>query len=99
MIELAKVIQGLREELQSAIVTADSAPLRFELGPIELEVSVAIDMAGQTGTKVRFWVVEAGAQGTVERTTTQRLKLTLTPQLGPDATTPFVSGRAEENER
>ena len=63
MIELAEVIRGLREELQRAIAAGEGEALRFELGPIELEVSVAVQASAQAGAKVRFWVVELGAEG------------------------------------
>jgi hypothetical protein len=97
--ELAKVIRDLREELERAIATGEGETLRFELGPVELELSVAIEAGTEVGAKARFWVAELGAQGTVERSTGQRIKLLLTPRLGPDGRTPLVSGRAEERER
>ncbi|PBC82041.1 MULTISPECIES: trypco2 family protein [unclassified Streptomyces] len=65
MIELASVIGDLREELEQAVAAAEGAELRFELGTIELEVSVALERTGHAGAKVRFWVVESGADATV----------------------------------
>jgi len=97
--EPAKVIRDLRGELEEAIVTAEGEALRFELGPIELEVSVAIEAGAHTGGKTRFWVVELNADGGVDRTATQRIKLTLAPRLGPDGVSPLVSGAAERLER
>lgn len=99
VLELADVIRDLREELERAMVMGEGEPLRFELGPIELEVSVAIEAGAQAGAKARFWVVELGAQGTMERTATQRIKLVLSPRLGPDGTTPLVSGPVAAGER
>ena len=85
MIELADVISELRAELDRARSASDEAALRFGLGPVELEVTVALDREGKTGGKVRFWVVEVGAEGKVASTSTQRIKLTLYPTLGiPD---------------
>ncbi|GAA1975972.1 trypco2 family protein [Catenulispora subtropica] len=49
MIELASVIRDLRAELEQAIVAADGAALRFELGPIELEVTIALAHETSTG--------------------------------------------------
>lgn len=92
MIELASVIMDLREELGRAISAGEGEALRFELGPIELEVSVAIEAGVQAGAKVRFWVVELGAQGNVDSTSAQRIKLILTPRLSPAGTSPLVSG-------
>lgn len=81
MIELASVIRDLRAELEAAVAAADDAALVFELGPVELEVSVAVDRSASAGAKVRFWVVESNAGGAVESTRTQRIKLVLTPGL------------------
>ena len=97
MIELATVIQDLRAELERAIVYGVGQQLRFELGPIELEVSVAIEAGAEAGVKARFWVVDLGAHGNVDRTSTQRIKLTLSPRLA-DGSTPWVSGPGELEE-
>lgn len=99
MVELAEVIRDLRGELERAIVAGDGEALRFELGPIELEVSVAIEVSARAGTKIRFLVMELGAQGNIDHASTQRIKLTLSPRFGPNGITPMVSGSAEEQER
>ena len=98
MIELAAVIRDLRAELEEAVAAADGAALRFELGPIDLEVSVELQRSGGAGAKVRFWVVQADAEGKVESAKTQRVKLTLTPTLAASGATPQVSGRAVPGE-
>src|ERR1019366_5820148 len=82
MIELADVISELRAELDRARLAAEGSALRFGLGPVELEVTVALDREGTTGGKVRFWVAEVGAEGKIASTSTQRIKLTLNPSLG-----------------
>jgi hypothetical protein len=106
MIELATVIAALRDELDSARVQGAGEYLRFELGPIELEVSVAVEKTGGVDAKVNFWVVELGADGKLGSTSTQRIKLTLQPHLtvaaaqpplSPDR--PYVSGKKVERER
>ncbi|MFJ1617092.1 MULTISPECIES: trypco2 family protein [unclassified Streptomyces] len=99
MIELASVIRDLREELEQAVVAAEGEALRFELGTIELELSVAVERTGHAGAKVRFWVVESGADMTASRTSTQLIKLALQPTLTGSHNPPFVSGRAGRNER
>lgn len=60
MIELSDVIGELRRELQQAMYTGEGEPLRFELGPVELEATVAVEKGGGGGAKVRFWVIELG---------------------------------------
>ena len=99
MIELASVIRDLREELEQAVVAAEGAALRFELGTIELELSVAVERTGHAGAKVRFLVVESGADTMANRTSTQLIKLALRPTLTGSPNPPFVSGRAGRNER
>src|SRR5215213_5267246 len=94
MIELADVISELRVELNRARSAAAGSELRFGLGPVELEVTVALEREGTAGGKVRFWVVELGADGKIASTSTQRIKLTLTPTLGvpsEDAAHPAAS--------
>ncbi|WP_316762029.1 trypco2 family protein [Streptomyces herbicida] len=98
MIDLADVIRDLREELQSAIRAGDGESLRFELGPIELEVSVQLEKSATTGAKVRFWVAEAGAEASARRAGTQLVRLTLQPQLAGTDRSPLVSGRAAPGE-
>jgi hypothetical protein len=98
VIELACVIGDLREELERAIVAGAGQALQFELGPVELEVSVAVERSGSGGGKVRFWVVEAGGERAKDTTGTQRIKLVLTPRLGAGGQGAFVGGRAELGE-
>ncbi|MBM7439774.1 trypco2 family protein [Streptomyces sp. HB132] len=99
MIELASVIRDLRDELEQAIGVAEGAALRFELGTIELEVSVALERSGNAGAKVRFWVVESGTEATMARTGTQRITLALKPTLAGSVDPPYVSGFSEADER
>ncbi|MGW2824949.1 trypco2 family protein [Streptomyces sp. NPDC001443] len=98
MIELASVIKDLRDELESAIRSADGELLQFELGTIELEVSVQLERRSSNGAKVRFWVVEAGAEAGAGRSGTQLVKLTLQPRLVGSDRTPMVAGRAAPDE-
>lgn len=98
MIELASVIRDLRAELEQAIKAGAGETLRFELGPVELEVSVAVERSDSGGGKVRFWVVDASGERTKDTTGTQRVKLVLTPRLGDDGRGAFVGGNAEPGE-
>lgn len=99
MIELATVIRDLRQELERAVVAAKGEVLRFELGTIELEVSVALERTAQAGAKVRFLVVESGADAAVRAASTQRITLALQPTLTGSGNSPLVSGFADEDER
>ena len=92
MIELAEVVRQLRLELDRARAVAEGEDLRFELGPIELEVTVGLEAVGGAKVKVRFWVVELGGDARATSTSTQRIKLTLHPTAG-DSTAPGDGGR------
>jgi hypothetical protein len=82
LIELAEVIRQLRVELENARTAAEGEDLQFELGPIDLEVIVGLEAVGGAEAKVRFWVVELGGDARATSTSTQRIKLTLSPTAG-----------------
>lgn len=70
--------------------------MRFELGPIGLEVTVAVSKEARPGAKVRFWVIEAGVDSSISRSTTQKITLTLKPtDSGGSA---YVAGKPELGE-
>jgi len=98
MIELAEVLSELRTELDRARLEADGSELRFGLGPVELEVTVALGREGKGGGKIKFWVAEANVEGKLSSTSTQRIKLTLNPTLdtggGVDALAESGAGRS-----
>lgn len=98
MIELASVIRDLRDELERAIAAGEGEQLRFELGPIELEATVAVERSDGASGKLRFWVVEAGADRKKDSATTQRIKLTLAPKLAGTRRPPRVAGVPEPGE-
>jgi hypothetical protein len=51
MIELAQVIGELRRELQEVLNAGEGEQLRFELGPAELEATVAVEKSGGGGPR------------------------------------------------
>jgi hypothetical protein len=99
MIELSEVIRDLRSELEAAVDSAPADGLRFELGPIDLEVSVGLDRSAGASAKIRFWVVDLGPEGSVAQSSTQRVKLTLQPRMGGSGHSPYVSGPQAPQER
>jgi hypothetical protein len=108
MIDLSDVIADLRGELDAARRAGEGEPLRFELGPVELEVSVVVQKEVGGDAKVKFWVVELGADGKLSSTATQRIKLTLIPRLTAAAAAnapamadqpAYISGPTEAGER
>ncbi|MYZ40203.1 MULTISPECIES: trypco2 family protein [unclassified Streptomyces] len=101
-VELAEMIGQLRAELTEAMRQGESenADLRFELGPVELELTISVDKEAGPGAKVRFWVVELGADAKIAQNSTQRITLTLDPRrAGEPDRRPLISGAEVDGER
>lgn len=98
MVELGEVISELRRELQQAVKAGKDEPLRFELGPVELEATVAVEKGGGGGAKIRFWVIELGGNAQATQSSAQRIKLILRPRLAGGGT-PLVSDEEAADER
>jgi Trypsin-co-occurring domain 2 len=104
--ELASVIRQLRAELNEALAGAEGERLRFELGPVEVSLTVTVGGEASPGAKVRFWVVEAGVDTRLSREAVQEIKLVLTPvdtqapvRPGEKPAAPLITGPAVEKER
>ena len=103
--ELASVVRQLRAELNEAMGEAEGERLRFELGPVELSLTVTVGREAAPGARIRFWVIEAGADAKISREAVQEIKLVLTPRdmkaaLGTDGkpAPPLVGGKQAEGE-
>ncbi|MGW1623253.1 trypco2 family protein [Streptomyces sp. NPDC002172] len=83
MIELYDMISELRRQLIAAAADGDGQTVRFELGPVEVEATVAVTREAGAGAKVRLWVVDLDSNGTYTQAQTQRVKLTLLPKAVP----------------
>jgi hypothetical protein len=60
-VPLSDAIADLRAELQQAIAAGEGEELRFELGPVVLELEVTLTMSGGGNVRVGLWsVVTAG---------------------------------------
>jgi hypothetical protein len=76
---LAETIKALRAELTAAMESGANDPLRFQLGPVELELTLAITREGGVDGGIRFGVVSFGAKGGISDQDTHRVKLSLQP--------------------
>jgi Trypsin-co-occurring domain 2 len=76
---LAEAIQGIRADLQEAVAAGVNEPLRFDVGPVELEFTVNVQRDAGAKAGVKIWVVEIGGSGGMSRDTVQRIKVTLNP--------------------
>lgn len=92
MIELAGMIRDLRDELERAVVEGEGSALRFELGPVELEVELAVERSSGGDGRVRFWVLELDAQRSRGTAETHRIKLVLNPKLGEQGHAVLITG-------
>lgn len=105
MIELAAVIRELRLELQAAVQMRpgdedlSAGALRLELGPIELEAQIEVARDQQASGKIRFWVVDAGAEVRNASTSIQRIKLVLQPSTGVTGESAWVGDAQDPGER
>ncbi len=99
-LNLAEVIADLRNELVAAMQAAEGESLQFELGPVDVELTVAIAKEAKPGAKVKFWVVEAGAEARIAATSTQKITLRLNPRdLARGGRPPSISGESLPDER
>ena len=78
-IGLAQAVAALREELADAMGQGAGAQVQFAVGPIDLEFQIEVGREAGASGKIRFWVVEAGAEGKVSSVTTQLVKVHLEP--------------------
>jgi hypothetical protein len=79
-IELADAVRAVRDGLMAAAVEGADAPVRFEVGPIEMEFTVEIrrETGGKAGVKA--WVLNAEADARASHGSTHRVAFTLTPR-------------------
>lgn len=94
-LELAAVLEALREELNIAKREGDGHDLRFNIDNLEVELQTVVEkkVAGEAGGKVRFWVLDADtkASGEYKDAVTQTIKLTLKVV---DTSKPVIEGKS-----
>lgn len=81
-IELADAVQAIRDQLVSASVRGSGENVRFEVGDIHMEFTVELRSEAKAGAKVRAWVIDAGAEGSVTNARTHKVSFTLRPKDG-----------------
>ena len=78
-IPLAEMLVGLRKELLEAQQQAEKEKLKFKVDDIEVEMQVGVTKKGVVKGGVKFWVVDAGAEGSIDAQKLQTVRLKLTP--------------------
>jgi|GEM_PF-1376090 len=79
-VTLSGLVKELRAELEAAVDEGKESQIAFELGPVEIEISVRIAQEAGARGGLRIWVIEAGADTNVARESIQHLKLVLHPR-------------------
>jgi hypothetical protein len=76
------------------------------MGPVELSFTVTVGRDATPGAKIRFWVIEAGADAKISREAAQEIKLVLSPRdmkapPGPDGkpSAPLIEGMPVPGEK
>ncbi|MEU1885972.1 trypco2 family protein [Micromonospora rifamycinica] len=99
-IELADLIWQLRHELSRAMWAGEHTDLRFEAGPVELELTVVVEKSSQPGVKAKLMVVDAEWGARRASVVTQRITVVLQPRRADDLDRPpLISGAVEQGER
>jgi hypothetical protein len=78
-IGLANAIQAIRQELAIAMAAGADEELRFRVGTVELQFQIVVTQSADASAKVRFWVVDVRAGGSVERAATHTIRIQLDP--------------------
>lgn len=80
---LSDVIRALRAEIVAGSIAAENEIVRFELGPIDVELSVVAQREGGPNGKITFGVfgmgAELGGNAKFASEQTQKIKLNLKP--------------------
>lgn len=95
---LDEYVAELRRELLKASRVVDEEDLKFELGPVEVTLSVKVVKSAGPSVKFHLAVVDVGADASLSREGVQTVKLTLTPVLKGERDF-YIDGEASENER
>jgi hypothetical protein len=77
---LVELIRALRSELFEAAQAGGGSELIFDVGPIDLDLEVAVTKGGKGNVGVQFWVFTASGGGSYQSAHTQKLHLQLTPK-------------------
>ncbi|MFC1404473.1 MULTISPECIES: trypco2 family protein [Streptacidiphilus] len=79
-IELSTAVRAIREQLVRAALDGAGAPIRFEVGPIQMDFAVELRREAGARGGVKAWVLSAEAEAKASRATTHRVSFTLTPK-------------------
>lgn len=78
-IGLQEAIEAVRAELTNAMAQRTDDEIRFRVRSVDLEFRVTAERSAEAGGKVRFWVVDANAGGSMRSATEHTLRVALDP--------------------
>jgi len=78
-LSLQDVVRRLRLDLSQSVAEGRDETVRFEVGPIEVELLVEFEREAGGGSKINAWVLELSAEGKLKETQGHRIKFTLQP--------------------
>ncbi len=73
--ELSTVLARLRDELAKAQIQGSNAGIHFQIDDITVELNVAVSSEGGGKLGVKFWVVDASADGKIHKDLIQKISL------------------------
>jgi hypothetical protein len=76
-ISFSEAIQELRSELKNALEAGEGHEIRFKPGPIELEMTIALQREGAGKGSIKIWVAELGGEAKMQSSSTHRIKISL----------------------
>src|SRR5436309_513187 len=86
---LGEVISALRSEIKEAMENGKGQDVQFDLGSIELELTLTVKAEGGSEGKISFHVLGAGAEiggkGKIAKEQVQKVKFTITPFRASDS--------------
>jgi hypothetical protein len=102
-VELTDLIRDVREALTSAMRSggqgAGADEIKFELGPVELELEFVVEKSHKPGFSARMLVADVGYEHQRSRIATNRIKLVMQPRIVDQLRRrPLISGESVEGE-
>jgi len=85
-------MQQLRHDTEKTWWEGQQSAVAMEVGPVELEVTVAVEKDADAKLGVKFYVLDASAGAKGAMTNTQRIKIVLTPRDRRSPTGPLLIG-------
>lgn len=93
--DLAEAVEAVRAELMRAKELGAGSPMEFEVGPVEMQFTVALTREGKTNAGVKVWVIHGDTSGTLTGQRTHQVKITLHPKR-PDGRPERIGASADD---